>query len=125
MEITYYLIIALKIIVSVSIINVWLLQANKNTKWRGGNATTIFEEFEAYGLSRTTCYVVGFLKVGAAITLLASIQYTHLAVTASSILAILLLGSIAMHLKIKDPLYKSFPAFLFLLMNLAIIYLSL
>lgn len=125
MEITYYILIALKIIVSVSIINVWLLQANKATKWRGGNASNIFEEFEAYGLSRTTCYVVGFLKVGAAIMLLASIHYTYLAVTASSILAILLLGSIAMHLKIKDPLYKSFPAFLFLLMNVAIIYLSL
>jgi len=120
-----YIIVALKIIVSLSILNVWLIQPNKPTKWRGGKAKNIFEEFEVYGLSKLLCYIIGFFKVSLAIVLFASIQFTALSLIGSLGLAILLLGSIAMHLKIKDPLYKSFPAFLFTLMNLVIAYLSL
>ena len=63
MEFIGYLIIALKIIVGVSILNVWLLQKNKATKWRGGNAVNIFEEFQVYGFSKQFCYFIGFLKV--------------------------------------------------------------
>ena len=120
-----YIIVTLKIIVSISILNVWLIQPNKPTKWRGGKAKNIFEEFEVYGLSKLLCYTIGFFKVSLAIVLFASIQFTALSLIGSLGLAILLLGSIAMHLKIKDPLYKSFPAFLFTLMNLLIAYLSL
>ena len=50
MEILEYILIVLKIIVGVSIINVWLIQPNKPSKWRGGDATTIIEEFNVYGL---------------------------------------------------------------------------
>ena len=125
MELIGYGIIALKIIVGISILNVWLLQKNKVTKWRGGEAQTIFEEFEVYGFSQQFCYVIGFLKVSLAIILFASIHFTELSLIGSLGLSILLLGSIGMHFKIKDPLYKSFPAFLFTLMNLLIAYLSL
>ncbi|MFT4800688.1 MAG: hypothetical protein ACI93N_000450 [Flavobacteriaceae bacterium] len=120
-----YIIVALKIIVSLSILNVWLIQPNKPTKWRGGKAKNIFEEFEVYGLSKLLCYTIGFFKVSLALILFASIQFTALSLIGSLGLSILLIGSIGMHLKIKDPLYKSFPAFLFTLMNLVIAYLSL
>ena len=120
-----YIIVTLKIIVSLSILNVWLIQPNKPTKWRGGKAKNIFEEFEVYGLSKLLCYTIGFFKVSLAIVLFASIQFTALSLIGSLGLSILLIGSIGMHLKIKDPLYKSFPAFLFTLMNLVIAYLSL
>tara|TARA_B110000285_G_C14673491_1_gene401438 strand:- start:200 stop:577 length:378 start_codon:yes stop_codon:yes gene_type:complete len=120
-----YIIVTLKIIVSISILNVWLIQPNKPTKWRGGKAKNIFEEFEVYGLSKLLCYTIGFFKVSLAIVLFASIQFTMLSLIGSLGLSILLLGSIGMHLKIKDPLYKSFPAFLFTIMNLLIAYLSL
>lgn len=119
-----YIIIILKVIVCLSILNVWLIQSKKPTKWRGGNAKTIVEEFEVYGLSKSFCYVIGFLKVSLALILLASIQYESLTLIGSLGLAILLLGSIIMHLKIKDPMYKSFPAFLFILMNLTIAYFA-
>ena len=69
--------------------------------------------------------VIGFLKVSLALLLLASIQFQVLALVGSLGLAILLLGSILMHFKIKDPLYKSFPAFLFFVMNLLIVYTTL
>ena len=113
-------VIVLKVIVALSILNVWLLQYNKPTKWRGGNAQNIFEEFEVYGLSKTFCYIIGFLKVSLALLLLVSIYYKSLTGYASSGLGILLFGSIIMHIKVKDPLFKSFPAFLFLLMTIAI-----
>jgi hypothetical protein len=120
MEAIDYIVIALKIIVGVSILNVWLIQPTKPTKWRGGNATTIIEEFEVYGLSKTICYIIGFLKVSLALLLLASIWFGSLTAYASSGLALLLFGSIIMHIRIKDPLYKSFPAFILILMTIAI-----
>ena len=125
MEIQAYIIIALKIIVGISIINVWLIQPNKPSKWRGGDATTIIEEFNVYGLSKTFYKVVFVVKVGLAILLLASIKYDFLTLYSSLGLAALLLGSIAMHIKVKDALFKSFPAFLFMAMNLIIAYLSI
>jgi hypothetical protein len=117
-----YLLIALKAIVGLSILNVWLVQYNKDTRWRGGNATTIFEEFEAYGLPVWSVYVVGFIKVVLALLLIASIWYPPLQVIAALGLAAMLSGSVLMHLKISDPLIKSFPAALFLVMSLAIAY---
>ena len=66
-----------------------------------------------------------FLKVSLAILLLASIQFDVLTLVSSLGLALLLLGSILMHVKVKDAWYKSFPAFLFMLMNLVIAFLSL
>ncbi|MFT4665650.1 MAG: hypothetical protein ACI9RM_002346 [Ulvibacter sp.] len=122
-ELVGYIGIILKIIVGLSILNVWLIQPNKATKWRGGNAKTIIQEFEVYGLSKQFCYFIGFLKVSLALTLLASIQFETLALIGSLGLAVLLLGSIAMHLKVNDKLLKSFPAFLFLMMNLAIAFI--
>lgn len=120
----YYTIIILKCIVAVSILNVWLIQYNKPTKWRGGSAATIFEEFNEYGLAPWMCYVVGVFKVLLAVGLLVSIWYPDIEFKAALGLAILLSGSVIMHMKIKDPLYKSFPAALFLVMCVLIMYLK-
>ena len=125
MELQAYIIIGLKIIIGISILNVWLIQSNKHTKWRGGDATTIIEEFNVYGLSKSFYVTIYILKVSLAILLLASIQFDVLTLVSSLGLALLLLGSILMHVKVKDPWYKSFPAFLFMLMNLVIAFLSL
>ena len=125
MEIQEYIIIALKLIVGLSILNVWLIQPNKPSKWRGGDATTITEEFSVYGLSKTFYYIVFAVKVGLAILLLVSIKYDVFSLYSSIGLAALLGGSIAMHLKVKDALFKSFPAFLFMVMNLIIAYFAI
>jgi uncharacterized membrane protein HdeD (DUF308 family) len=119
-----YLIIALQIIVGVSILNVWLVRGQKATQWRGGDARSIFEEFEVYGLPRWSVYVIGTLKVILALLLLAGIFYPVLISPAALGLAILLAGSVSMHLKVGDPLIKSFPAALFMAMSLVIAYLT-
>lgn len=115
-----YITIAFQCIVAISLLNVWLIQSKKPTQWRGGDATTIIEEFKVYGLPVWMCYVVGTLKVLLAIGLIAAIWYPELKQASALGLAFLLMGSIVMHLRIKDPLKKSFPAFLFLLMCLFI-----
>lgn len=117
-----YIHIALQIIVGLSILNVWLVQNKKATRWRGGAANTITEEFQVYGLPLWSVYVIGTLKVILAILLLGSIWYPSLKFPAAAGLAILLSGSVAMHLKIGDPLIKSFPAALFLTMCLFMAY---
>ena len=120
MELMNYIIIAFIIIVGISILNVWLLQQNKPTRWRGGDAKTIVEEFKVYGFSKNFCYLIGFLKVSLAIILMASIQFEMLTLIGSLGLSALLAGSILMHIIVKDAWYKSFPAFLFIVMNLII-----
>ena len=55
--------------------NVWLLRASRSTAYRGGAATNMREEFAAYGLPAWMVVVVGVLKVGAALALIAGIWY--------------------------------------------------
>ena len=117
-----YLIITIKVFIFLSIINVWFVRVNKSTSWRAGDASSMRDEFKAYGLSDTMMYVVGFLKVFSATLLVVSIWVPKLATPAASAMAILMLGAIAMHLKVKDPLKKSFPAFSFLVLSLIIIW---
>lgn len=79
------------------------------------------EEFKAYGLSDAMMYLVGGLKVLCAVLLLASIWIGNIAVPAAAGMAILMLGAIIMHLKVKDPIKKSFPAFSFMLLSVVVI----
>ncbi|HKL14740.1 MAG TPA: DoxX family protein [Balneolaceae bacterium] len=115
-----YIIIALKLIVGLSILNVWLVRGSKSTQFRGGDAGNIREEFKAYGLPVWFMYVIGTLKVALAILLMASIYYPGVELVAAYGIAFLMLGAVSMHLKISDPLKKAFPAFTFLVLSLAI-----
>lgn len=115
-----YLIIALKLIVGLSILNVWLVRSNKSTAWRGGDANNIEEEFKAYGLPVWFMWVIGSVKVVLAILLLASIFYIQIEAIAAYGIAFLMLGAVSMHIKIGDPLKKSLPASTFLVLALII-----
>ncbi|NER16569.1 DoxX family protein [Spongiivirga citrea] len=117
-----YITIAFQIIVGLSILNVWLVQLNKPTQWRGGNATSIREEFRVYGLPEWSFYLIGFLKVVLALALIAALWFPSFLKPAALGLAALLTGSVLMHVKIKDPIKKSMPAFIFLSMCLCIVF---
>jgi uncharacterized membrane protein YphA (DoxX/SURF4 family) len=99
-----------QIIVGCGLLNVWLLRFNKATAYRGGAATSMKDEFAAYGLPAWSCYVVGILKVGSALALLAGLLYPVLVLPAAVIVAVLMAGAVAMHLKVGDPFKKSVPA---------------
>ena len=62
------------------------------------------------GLPAWFCYLVGFLKVASAFALLAALIYPSLALPAASVIAALMAGAVAMHIKVGDPLKKSLPA---------------
>lgn len=115
-----YVIISIKIGIAVSLINVWLFRFKQATVYRGGGAENMKQEFEAYGLPEWLMYVVGGAKVILSCILLASIYFTQLAAPAAFAIAFLMLGAIVMHFKIGDPVNKSVPAFIFLVLSLMV-----
>lgn len=104
----------LQLIAGLGILNVWLLRFNKSTPYRGGNASSMQEEFSNYGLPAWSVYLIGVLKVTAALGLLVGLFIPALAVPAAGLLGALMIGALGMHLKVSDPLVKSLPAVLML-----------
>lgn len=104
------LIIVFQIVAALGLLNVWLLRANRSTAYRGANATNMREEFAAYGLPAWAVVVVGVLKVGAALALIAGIWYPRLVLPAALLICVLMVGALSMHFRIGDPLRKSAPA---------------
>lgn len=123
----YYFIIVLKVIVGLSILNVWLVNRNKHTQWRGGGANSMKEEFATYGLSENIMIAVGAVKCLLAVGLLISIVYEPagfpIGYYSAIGMAVMMLGAIGMHIKIKDPAKRSLPAAIFLILSLVIAFL--
>ncbi len=105
-----YLRIALQLFVALGVLNVWLLRANKPSPYRGGDARNLRAEFSAYGLPEAAMYLVGTIKILLALALIAGIWFPVLIAPAAIGMGLMMLGAVAMHLKIKDPLQKSLPA---------------
>jgi hypothetical protein len=112
-----------QIIIGCGLLNVWLLRFNKSTAYRGGTAANMLEEFAAYGLPSWSCYLVGFLKVSSAFALLAGLlpNLSFLVLPAAIVIALLMAGAVAMHLKVGDPAKKSLPALSVLILSAIII----
>ena len=111
---------ALQIVIALGIMNVWLLRFGRQTGWRGGNAANMKEEFAYYGLPPWSVGVVGFLKLAGALALVVGVWYHPLTQPAAIGIAVLMLGAIAMHIKVKDPAKKSLPAFTMLVLSLVV-----
>jgi uncharacterized membrane protein YphA (DoxX/SURF4 family) len=112
----------IQIIIALGIFNVWLLRYGKSTGWRGGNAKNMKEEFTVYGLPNWMVGLIGFLKVLFAVLLIVGIWYPLVVRPAALGIAVLMLGAIIMHIKVKDPLKKSVPAFTMLVLCLIVAY---
>ena len=115
--------IALQLVVALGILNVWVLRFNQATPFRGGDAKTMREKFASYGLPFRFMYLIGLLKVGLAFELIAAIWIPQLATPAAPGLGLLMLGALAMHLRVKDPIQKSLPALTVLFLCAAIVLL--
>lgn len=112
----------LMIFVPSLVLNVWLFRFNKATIYRGGDATNMIEEFAAYGLSESMVYLVGGLKVLAALGLLLGFVYRKSIVPSALAMSVLMVGAIAMHFVIGDAPIKYLPAGLMLVSSLVIFY---
>ena len=58
------------IIVGITVLSAWTFRLEMDTIYRGADASNMIEEFQAYGLNKTTMIVVGIFKVLCAILLL-------------------------------------------------------
>ena len=119
------LLMILQLIISIGLINVWFFRFNKATDYRGGGAKNMKEEFIAYGLPIWSMYFVGFVKVAIAIMLIVSIWVEELLLYNLIVLAALMIAAVFMHLKVKDPIKKSYPALSILFMIALIMYITM
>lgn len=116
-----YLYAALTLIVSLGILNVWVLRRDQPTDYRGQAAQTLREEFTAYGLPGWVFPVIGVTKVGLATALLLSLWLEKLAQPSAMALGLIMVVAFAMHLKVKDPVIKSVPSLIVLAMCVGIV----
>ena len=114
----------LQLVVGLGLLNVWLLRAQSSTAFRGGSAQSLREEFAAYGLPDWVFYLVGVLKIGSAVLLIVGLWIPEVVPSAAGTVAVLMVGALSMHAKVRDPLIKSLPAFLMLLMAVTIVLLG-
>ena len=112
------------VVVSVTVITAWTYNINLDTTFRGGDATNMIEEFEAYGLNQTTMVVVGIFKVSCAIMLLFGLKYRKLILPAAGVMALFMIAAVYFHFSISDPIIPTAPSLLMLASCLSIIYLD-
>ena len=113
----------LQLVVGLGLLNVWLVRPRSATAYRGGGATSLREEFTVYGLPSAAFYVVGALKVTAAIVLILGVWLALPVRVAAGVIAALMVGAIAMHIKVGDPVKKAVPAGTMLVLSAAIVLL--
>jgi len=113
-------VLVIQIVIALGIFNVWVLRFGKPTGWRGGSAANMKEEFEIYGLPAWSISAVGFLKLLFAACLIAGIWFPILVRPAAIGIAILMLGAVVMHIKVKDPARKSLPALTMLVLSVLV-----
>lgn len=108
---------AIILIVSGTILNVWLLRSGQQTPYRGSDASTLMEEFLAYGLSENIFYIVGFIKILAAIFLLFGLFYKKTIIPSATLIAFIMVVALYMHFKVDDSFIKHFPALVMFILS--------
>jgi uncharacterized membrane protein YphA (DoxX/SURF4 family) len=108
--------IVIQLFIALGLLNVWLVQSGRSTPYRGGDAVTLKGEFLVYGLPGWAVYLVGFLKIVAALALIVGIWLPALVFPAVVVIGVLMVGAIAMHVRVSDPLKKSIPALIMLVL---------
>ena len=114
----------LQVIVGLGLLNVWLLRRGSTTAYRGGEAKNLKEEFATYGLPAPMFYIVGGLKIICGVLLLVGLGFRPVVLPAAAVVVVLMLGAVAMHLKVGDAVSKYVPAALMLAMSGAICVIS-
>ena len=113
-----------QLVLSLGLLNVWLLRFSKATAYRGGSAKTMREEFAVYGLPEAMLYVVGGLKLLVAVLMIVGFWLPVVVAPAAAVVSILIIGAILMHLKVKDPVIRFVPALGVFLLSLFIAFAS-
>jgi len=110
--------------VSIVVLSAWTWRLNMATIFRGEDATTMLDEFLIYGLNENIMYIIGGLKILAALGLLLGLIYKKFIIPCALVIATLMLGAVFMHFKVSDEIHKFFPSALMLICSLSIIFIS-
>ena len=113
-------VILCQIVIALGIFNVWIVRYGKETKWRGGEAKNMKEEFAAYGLPGGFMVFIGAAKILLATCLILGIWVPVLVKPAAIAMALLMIGAVSMHVKVKDPMKKSLPALTMLVLSVIV-----
>lgn len=112
-----YITIFFQLFLGIAMYDVWLFRYRTPGIFRGGDSTTMEEEFRFYGLPDWFRNVVRVLKLTAGTLVLVGLFLPLTAFLGGFMLCFLMAGAVCMHIKVKDPFYKAFPSFTFLLMS--------
>lgn len=107
------------------VLAVWSVRMDQATTFRPHNATSIAEEFEAYGFPGWTYKVVGTLKVACAWVLLLGIAVPALTPYGAAGLGLFMVVAVGAHLKVGDPATKTAPSAFFACLSLCLYVSSL
>lgn len=107
-----------QIVIALGLLNVWILRIGQSTRWRGGSATNMKEEFAVYGLPGWFMVLIGVLKVSLATLLIVGLWFSIVTRPAAIGISVLMLGAVAMHVRVQDPPRKSLPAFTLLVLSI-------
>lgn len=111
-----YIVYIFQIVIAFGLVNVWLVRFNKPTKYRGGGASNMADEFATYSLPKWFMYLVGAGKMLIATLMIVGFWVPVVVYPASALLVLLMLGAVSMHIKVKDPFIRTVPALLMLAM---------
>lgn len=112
----------IKVIIALGIYNVWLIRPRMPSRWRGGGAENLSEEFEIYGLPPWAMGLVGAMKILFATLLIVGIWYPPIVETAAIGMSVMMAGAVSMHLKVDDSLKRAIPACIMLALSLYLVF---
>ena len=114
--------VLIQLTVAFTIINVWVFRHRKPTPFRPAGANNLKEEFARYGLPDWMRSATGAAKLTLAPLLIAGIWLQPVAPWAAAALGLLMLGAVAAHVKVGDPVHKALPALsMFILCALVVV----
>lgn len=112
--------VLLQLFVAFGLLNVWVIRSNHETPYRGSKASSLKSEFAAYGLPLWSFYVIGFIKISAALLLLLGLWIPFLVFPSALVISLMMVGALCMHIKVRDPVKKFLPALVMLFCSIGI-----
>tara|TARA_A100001015_G_C14470455_1_gene511543 strand:+ start:106 stop:489 length:384 start_codon:yes stop_codon:yes gene_type:complete len=112
-----------KAFIAIAIIYAWTYSYNKPSKFRGGDAQNMVEEFAVYGFPAWVVTLVRVVKLSLAVSLLLGYAFPVLVKPTALALTFIMLVAVLMHLKIRrDSLFKAIPAYLLLSFSIFLVF---
>ena len=115
----------IQVIIAIVLLSVWLIRPRMQTRYRGGDAKNLKEEFAVYGLPYWFMIFIGILKVSAGILLIIGLWFPVVTPYTAIGVALLMAGAVSMHIRVKDQIVKSLPALTLLVLSLLVYFLPM